>query len=299
MNSAESLEEYCKINVAEDSWNKAVENTPFSILSLHDFKNPYQINYRRRDFYKICLVTGPTIFHFGNQVVQLDGNFLVFCNPLTPYSCEAIGDHNSGYACLFKQDFFDHDHKIKEYPLFKATEIPAFKLSDEQLKKLSRVYEKMFEELESDFVYKFDVIRSLILELVYHGLKMVDTPTCSNDSNGALRLASLFNELLETQFPFENSRQKMNRRFPVDFACQLAVHVNHLNRSLKEVTGKTTSKLIAERILMESRILLRRTDWNISEIAWCLGFEELPHFINFFKKRTGITPNTFRKTSTH
>jgi AraC-like DNA-binding protein len=88
--------------------------------------------------------------------------------------------------------------------------------------------------------------------------------------------------------------QQVKFRSPTEFASQLAVHVNHLNRALKEVTGKTTSQLIAERIVQEARALLKHTDWNISEIAWCLGFEELPHFINFFKKNAQITPKSFR-----
>jgi AraC-like DNA-binding protein len=73
------------------------------------------------------------------------------------------------------------------------------------------------------------------------------------------------------------------------------VHVNHLNRSLKEITGKTTSQLIRERVIREAKALLMHTDWNISEIAWCLGFEELPHFINYFKKDALLTPKAFRQ----
>jgi len=88
--------------------------------------------------------------------------------------------------------------------------------------------------------------------------------------------------------------QSMRLRSPVDFAEQLSVHVNHLNRSLKEITGKTTSQLIAERVSQEARVLLKRTNWNISEIAYSLGFEELSHFINFFKKHFGHTPKAFR-----
>jgi AraC-like DNA-binding protein len=40
--------------------------------------------------------------------------------------------------------------------------------------------------------------------------------------------------------------------------------------------------------------LLKQTDWNISEIAYSLGFEEVAHFSNFFKKQTSLSPVTFR-----
>lgn len=48
-------------------------------------------------------------------------------------------------------------------------------------------------------------------------------------------------------------------------------------------------------MMQEARSLLKHTDWNISEIAWCLGFEELPHFINLFKKNGILRPKSFRK----
>jgi AraC-like DNA-binding protein len=76
------------------------------------------------------------------------------------------------------------------------------------------------------------------------------------------------------------------------------VHVNHLNRALKEITGKTTSQIIAERVSQEAKALLKQTNWNVNEISWCLGFEELPHFINFFRKNVGVSPRSFRTLET-
>jgi len=119
-------------------------------------------------------------------------------------------------------------------------------------------------------------------------------PTLFKESNANTRIASLFVELLERQFPIESSAQTMHLRSPADFATHLSVHINHLNRALKEVTGQTTSQSIAGRIVRESVTLLKHTDWNIAEIGYCLGFEEPSHFISFFKKNTGQTPKAYR-----
>ncbi len=89
--------------------------------------------------------------------------------------------------------------------------------------------------------------------------------------------------------------QRMELRHPTEFANQLSVHVNHLNHVLKSVRDKTTSQLIAARIMQEAKSLLQHTDWNISEIAWSLGFDDLPHFINFFKRNQQLTPKLYRK----
>ena len=43
----------------------------------------------------------------------------------------------------------------------------------------------------------------------------------------------------------------------------------------------------AERIVTEAKALLQHTDWNISDIAYSLGFEDPNYFNNFFKRLTG------------
>ena len=78
----------------------------------------------------------------------------------------------------------------------------------------------------------------------------------------------------------------------------LSVHVNYLNSSVKEVTGKPTTTHIAERIISEAKALLQHTDWNIAEIAYALGFEYPTYFNNFFKKKTGHIPKSVR-AATH
>jgi AraC-like DNA-binding protein len=64
---------------------------------------------------------------------------------------------------------------------------------------------------------------------------------------------------------------------------------------LKDFTGKTTSEIISSRIVQEAKILLKETTWNVSEIAYSLGFEEVAHFSNFFKKQVNLSPLSYRK----
>jgi AraC-like DNA-binding protein len=61
------------------------------------------------------------------------------------------------------------------------------------------------------------------------------------------------------------------------------------------MTGKTTTQLISERILQESKLLLKHSSWNVSEVAYSLGFTEVTHFNNFFKKQLNLSPTQFRK----
>jgi AraC family transcriptional activator of pobA len=71
--------------------------------------------------------------------------------------------------------------------------------------------------------------------------------------------------------------------------------VNHLNRAVRQITGKTTKQHITERIVSEAKALLMHTDWTIADIAYALGFEYPNYFNNLFKRVTGMTPNSLRK----
>ena len=140
-----------------------------------------------------------------------------------------------------------------------------------------------------------DVLRNLVFELLHFAMKLQPSTVFDKQQfNASQRIATLFLELLERQFPIDDNHQHMQLRSASDFAGQLNIHVNHLNKAVKESVQKTTSQLIAERVLQESKILLKHSNWNVGEIAYALGFTEVTHFNNFFKKHVQLSPTKFR-----
>lgn len=103
----------------------------------------------------------------------------------------------------------------------------------------------------------------------------------------------MYLELLERQFPIDENNQSLQFRSASDFAAQLNVHVSHFNRAVKETTDKTTSQIIAERILQEAKILLKHSPWNVLQIAFALGVTETTHFNNFLKMHVELSPLEF------
>ena len=273
----------------------------FNVFKLDEFASvkPKPMPFNRRDYFKISLVKGKSRVHYADKVVQVEKQVVVFSNPQIPYNWEKIDDQLTGYFCVFTEAFFHQFGDLTKYPVFQPSGNPVFQLTDEQMETFSNIFQKMFLELESDYQYKYDVLRNLVFELIHAGLKMQPATILENQySNASERISGLFMELLERQFPMESPMQRVRLRSASDFAQQLGMHVNHLNRALKETTQKTTSVLINHRIAQEAKILLRHTHWNVSEIAYSLGFEETAHFSNFFKKQTQLSPVAFRKMET-
>ncbi len=120
----------------------------------------------------------------------------------------------------------------------------------------------MLEELDSDYVYKDEVLRNLVFDLIHFAMKM--HPVAKLEKQPILasqKIATLFLELLERQFPIDDTHQTIHFRSASDFAKQLNVHVNHLNRAVKATTDKTTSQIISECILQEAKNLLKQSEW--------------------------------------
>lgn len=80
------------------------------------------------------------------------------------------------------------------------------------------------------------------------------------------------------------------------YAALLGVTPNYLNVLTRKHWGKSALNLINDRVILEVKRLLLRTDYDISEIAYRVGFNELSYFSRFFKRNTGMTPLQFRNT---
>jgi AraC family transcriptional regulator, transcriptional activator of pobA len=256
-----------------------------------------KLNYGRRDYYKISLVTGSGRYNYANRGVLVDRPALVFSNPLIPYSWEPVSEEQGGYLCLFTEEFLivnDRAVNLQDSPLFKLGSDPVYFVDEAQYADLDHLFRKMLQEMNSGYPYKQDVVRNYLNLLLHEALKLQPLTTYYPHHNAASHIVALFQQLLEKQFPIDSPAHGLKLRTPGVFARYLSVHVNHLNRAVRALTGKTTSEHIAERLIREAKALLQHTSWSTAEIAYGLGFEYPTYFNNFFKKQTGTTPSALR-----
>lgn len=254
--------------------------------------------YDRKEFYKICVNTGNHVVHYAERSFETDGTILFFGNPHIPFSWKIISENYGGYCVLFSEEFFNsgnrHVESLQQSPLFKFGGTPIFNLNEEQGKFITTLFQKMLADADTGYAFKDDLIRNYIQLIIHEALKMQPAENYYTQKNAAERITSVFLDLLDRQFPVDSSDRSTQLKTAQDFANSLAVHVNHLNRSVKEITGKSTTTLIAERTVTEAKSLLLHTDWTVAEIAYNLGFEYPSHFNNYFKRETGTNPSSLR-----
>jgi AraC family transcriptional activator of pobA len=254
------------------------------------------VPYNRRDFYKITLQFGTSRLEYADKVILIDKPVLLFTTPLIPYSWEPISEEQKGYFVLFTEEFLkttNSDLALEQSPLFRLGSEPVYYVSPEQVTYILQLFQTMHREFNSDYIHKFDLLRNHLHILMHEALKLQPLNNFVEHQNASTRIASLFLELMDRQFPVDVQRP-LTLRTPKQFAERLSIHVNHLNRAVREVTGKTTTDHLNERIITEAKALIMNTDWNVAEISYSLGYEYPTYFNNFFKKQTGVTPTSLR-----
>jgi len=286
-----------RISGIPESITKDLKLKGFKVHALQETINQ-SAAHGRRDFYKIGLVTGNMSGSHGDKLFEINGTALFFVNPNVPHSVVSHSKKRSGYACLFTEAFIASRARtelLKNSPLFNVEGTPVIPLNKEQAAFMSGVFQKMLSVHNSNYDYKNELLKSCIELIIHEALRIQPPQNSLHYKNGATRITNLFMDLLERQFPIDTTAEPLKLRTAQDFATSLAVHVNYLNRAVKEVTGKPTSIHIADRIAAEAKALLLYTDWSVADVAYGLGFEYPTYFNNYFKRVTGITPKSLRK----
>jgi AraC-like DNA-binding protein len=79
-----------------------------------------------------------------------------------------------------------------------------------------------------------------------------------------------------------------------ELCLTLSVSTSHFCRTFKQTTGLTFVEYL-NRIRIENvKSLLHKSDLRVSEIAYEVGFQSIPHFNRVFRKLVGYSPTVFR-----
>lgn len=184
-----------------------------------------------------------------------------------------------------------------DYPFFNFDSELVLLLTEDEANELKPLSNEMIEEMYSNSVDKLDMIKK-ILHIYLHKIKRIYNKKINNFTVEEKKSKTLFNRFrreVNDYIQQLTSQKKMTTPTVSLIAKQLFVNSNYLNSSIKNLTGKTASAHIQEKILLEAKSFLLHTNLQVSEIAYKLGFENASYFNRFFKKNTNLTPTEYRK----
>jgi AraC-like DNA-binding protein len=80
-----------------------------------------------------------------------------------------------------------------------------------------------------------------------------------------------------------------------EYAQRLLLAPRTLANLTNQLLGKSPSRLVQERLVLEAQRLLVHSSLHVNEIAYQLGFEDASYFVKYFKKHVLLSPSAFRK----
>ena len=221
MSKVETIEEFYRSKFDWMPDNIRNEIGHFNVFKLDPFVGDQAkpMIYRRRDYFKVMLSIGNSHVHFADQVIEVKKQALTFANPQIPYKWEHTDQIRSGVFCLFNHHFFHQYGNLSQYSVFQPEGTHVFELTDEQVDDVNQYYQRMLAEINSDYIHKYDVLRTLVFELIHYAMKMQPSaPIDKQPVNASQRISTQFLELLERQFPIDDIHQTLNLRSASDFA---------------------------------------------------------------------------------
>ncbi|MEJ1242314.1 helix-turn-helix transcriptional regulator [Chryseolinea sp. T2] len=252
----------------------------------------------RLDLYSIQLLTaGEGLYVLGSREHYVHKNMLVFTSPNIITSWAASVDTNEGFGCIFSDIFFTADRTNKQYladlPFFQMGENQVLCLSDEQTADFKELFALMHREQSAHS--SSDVIRGYLQVLVAKALTVYNlTATRGAASLAGSRILKTFIESYMNDFNVIRHGGEIKVRKVSEYADRLGISQNHLNDTVKSITGKSAGQLMREQIVKQASMCLRHSSKTVSEIAYLLGFEDPSYFARYYKKHTGKMPSELR-----
>lgn len=196
-----------------------------------------------------------------------------------------LQDVPGGYVVILKKEFVERslDPQL-EMLLAKVGGIPCLRIEDTNT--ISQLFELLVQEGQSETEHSFRIMEGLLKVLLIKIQEVAGLELFRPSRRGDLYQSFL--ELLSTGIPVRNT---------VNYYAELLnTTPQHLNIACRNAAGTGAAEVLAGFIIKEARRLLLYTDKTVSEISFLLNFNDPSHFVKYFKRLSGSTPQNFRYT---
>lgn len=249
----------------------------------------------KSDFYRISFCfAGSVKVDLGLENFTHQRGTASFTFPKQIFSKSAQSEDFFGYYLLFSNDFFldflPAFSPAHHFPFFAFSGNPFFQLVENELLEVEAILQKINTEIQHKDTERKKAIQLYLYLLLITCQRSYEKQNFHNHQS----LQPYQNQLL-IKFKKLVGEHYLSKRNTSEYADLLAVTPNHLNRIIKDLTGKTATDFINEMLVLEAKTLLKHTALTISEIAYQLSFSDHPHFNKFFKKHTQKSPTEFRE----
>ena len=301
METISGIKHYNKVyELYQDLGMPIAQDSEFTIHSLLDIHSTaaYKSPVFRANYYSFVFIKqGRGNYTTDNQTFEYNDRTVYFTNPghLKAFEFYQLTE---GYLITLSEQFLKknvHKDIFEQFPFLLAETIPPQPFDEAGFMEIELFYAQILKEYRGESANKNQIIGSLLVVIL---LKLKELfwadyqPLEEGDRSSAI--VKQFKLLLEKHYR-DLAEGRANSQFKAKhYAQELNIHPSYLSAVIKSKTGKPVSQWITEKTLDQAKALLTHSNASIKEIGYQLGFSELAHFSNFFKKNTGLTPSAFK-----
>ena len=232
---------------------------------------------------------------YGQQHYDYDKGVLSFT---APNQVQYLDLHNmecgSGYLLIFHPDFLLRNslaNTIHHYGFFSYAVNEALHLSAEEEENLITILNKINKECSHIDKHTQEIILSQIELLLNYSNRFYERQFITRKNNSH-QLLTKFERLIEDYFNQEHNNGLLTVQYVAE---QMNLSPNYLSDLLRVHTGQNTQQHIHEKLIEKAKEKLSTTNLSVSEIAYALGFEHAQSFSTLFKKKTNLSPLSFKQ----
>ena len=237
----------------------------------------------RVDFQLIFIAAGKAHFHFNNDEEEtiVHAGHMVLYRPKEPQKYEYYAkDQTEVYWVHFTGN--NVKNFLRRYGIADDTRIIYTGISIEY----KNLFMSMIEELNLQRIdYEEMLINYFTILLISLHRIALQKPRKKNLQN--------MNDMEQAAQYF---RMHYNKPISIeDYAVSHNMSISWFIQNFRQYANTTPAQYVQSLRLTNAKMLLETTNYNITEIANLVGYENPLYFSRFFRKQCGISPSQFRK----
>ncbi|MFD1140325.1 helix-turn-helix domain-containing protein [Larkinella insperata] len=237
----------------------------------------------------LYITEGEASIKIGSELYTIHADEMLFVPAGQVFSFRE-GEINKGYICGFQSDFLVgkllKNNLLNEFDFLKIWGNPMIQPDRQSAEFIRRLLTRLLIDYSQNGLQNLDLLQSYLLTLLCE-VNRIYRPASGSGPVTGVTITNRFRELL---FKWIRTKKRVT-----EYASLLNITPNHLNKTVKAVTGKSPTRWIDETVLLEAKVLLSQTNLTVSEIALEVGLDDPSYFTRLFKKYEHQTPSEFRR----
>ena len=246
----------------------------------------------------ILVIDGEVNVELNMEHFTVPSNSLVIIPPNTVFRLgEARGGNGDAYLLFIQPSFLPElniNYAALTLPLGLEKPSPVSVFTRGQIEHLRRFFDLLLHCTLYKATPRLDrniassVISALIYQVAQFYIMALEKRSQTTDEHS--RPSSYVQEFLHLlQIHY------MKERSVSFYASKLFISSKYLSLLVKKATGRSASRWIDDRVILEARNLLRYSGKNIQQVAYMLNFSNQSSFGKYFKHLTGMSPTEYQK----